>query len=62
MIKIDVDKIRTRTIQKIEENDGNLNDTARKIGIVQPVLYRFVRGETVPNIENLNKIFDYIYK
>jgi predicted transcriptional regulator len=61
MIKIDVDKIRERTIKKMEEEGMSLNATAKEMGLVQPVLFRFVNGETIPNIDNLNKIFNYIY-
>lgn len=62
MINIDPNKIRQRVIRKMEATGLSLNATAKEIGIVQPVLYRFVNGETVPNYINLNKIFKYLYR
>lgn len=61
MIRIDPDKIRNRTIKKMEETGLSLNATAKEMGVVQPVLFRFLNGQTTPNIDNLNKIFDYLY-
>lgn len=58
----DIDYIRELVDKKLKEKKMSQSAFAVIAGLHQPTLFRFLKGQTVPTIENMNKIVGALIK
>jgi DNA-binding phage protein len=56
VIMINLVELRQQVLRHLEARKISVTSFAKEIGLQQPTLHRFLKGETIPTIENINKI------
>jgi len=55
VIMINLNELRQKVLNHLGDKIS-VTSFAKEIGLQQPTLHRFLKGETIPTIENINKI------